>query len=285
MKNIKMIVVLLLIVSLLYGCTMEKAQNLDTSNSGEMGETTPSEELSDEEKYPEVIECGALEGYLTPESLESNTPCQVRLTKERTGPSPEEYSYPLYLSVDTGTQVFKKMLVETTPWADIDELSLADVDGDGLQEILVHDNTGGVGGFGLWRVWVLELEGEEIRVLFENYNEFDTGFESRFLDGYQLEVSNYITGYRLVFDVKENHRRYYEESGEVPSDGIMTDPFFEFIAEDVDGDGISEIICKQYTSIFGHSDYTGTACSVLKFSKDWKTFVVVDAWYEPYIEE
>lgn len=290
MKKIKLLIATLLALSLFWGCgaktskesAKEKPNNDSTPKEENMEETA---EITEEEKYPEVIECGTLEGYLTPESVATNTPCQVRLMKERTGLSKEEYSYPLYISVDTGTQVFKKMLTELNPWADWDELYLADVDGDGVQEILVHSNTGGVGGFGLWYTWVLKLDGEEIRVLFENFDEFDTGFESRFLEDYQLEVTNRLTGYRLVFEVNEGWRRYLDELGKLPDWQIEMDPFCEFVPEDVDDDGISEIVCRQYTSIYSHADYTGTACSVLKFSKDWKTFVVVDAWYEPYVEE
>ncbi len=48
--------------------------------------------------------------------------------------------------------------------------------------------------------------------------------------------------------------------------------------------GISEIVCKQYTSILSHADYTGTACSILKFDPVTRSFQVIDAWYEPNIE-
>ena len=54
--------------------------------------------------------------------------------------------------------------------------------------------------------------------------------------------------------------------------------------KDVDGDGISEIICKQYSYYSYHNDYAGTACSVLKFNNQTQAFEVIDAWYEPNTE-
>lgn len=65
---------------------------------------------------------------------------------------------------------------------------------------------------------------------------------------------------------------------------INMDPFYVFEPKDVDSDGISEIICKQYTYYSMHADYAGTACSVLKFNNQAQAFEVIDAWYEPNTE-
>ena len=159
------------------------------------------------------------------------------------------------------------------------------MDGDGIQEILIHNDTGGCGGFGLFTTYVLKVEENDIRILFENFSEFDTGFESRFLDGYQMEIKNKITGYTLVYDVKEQYGEYIDGSSKMPSGKIMLDPFYVFEPKDTDDDGISEILCKQYTSYIGHADYTGTACCVLKFNNQTQAFEVINAWYEPNTEE
>lgn len=282
----KMIIILTVLISILVlcSCTKQKAAKPTEATPTQPVPTTPSEPV--EKERPDVWECATAEGYVTKESLDSGTLCQVYLTKERDKKNQTyKYSYDLYITVYIGDQVIKEKLESGVSTLPVDSMYLGDVDGDGSQEIVIHNNTGGVGGFGLWRVWVLKLEDDEFDILFKNFDEFDTGFESRFLDGYQMEVTNCITDYKLVFDVKEGHRKYIEEADKLPSDEIWLDPFYEFVPDDVDNDGISEIVCKQYTSIYGHADYTGSACCVLKFNTDAQNFEVVDAWYEPYVEE
>ena len=274
---------IMLILFLLCGCTANQLQPEVTESTKPQPETvqTSPTEPSKESTYPDVQECASIEGLVT---ADSNTPCRIHLKKYRNAQT-DYISYNLCIEVDTGRQVLKKVLESRVFPMPADSLYLGDVDGDGVQEILVHDNTGGVGGFGLWRTWVLKVEGNDIRILFENFNEFDTGFESRFLNGYQMEVKNRLTDYTLVFDLNEGHKNYIAASKELPDGNITLDPFYVFEPQDADNDGISEILCKQYTSYHSHADYTGTACSVLKFNPQTQEFEVIDAWYEPYTSE
>lgn len=273
MKQIRISLLVMLTLFLVCGCTnVTPSTTIDTSTA----------ETRTETNSPEIIECATSEGLVTQESVVSNTPCKIYLTKKS---ETENAPCQLLLTINTETAVLEKELADNASPRPSGSLLLADVDGDGTQEILVHHDTEGSGGYGAWQTWVLKVEGEEIRILFENFNEFDTGFESRFLEGYQLEITNRITGYTLVFAVKEGHKAYIDNAGEIPEDSIIADSFYVFEPKDTDNDGISEILCKQYTSIFGHSDYTGTACSVLKFNKDTQAFDVVDAWYEPNTDE
>lgn len=250
------------------------------ANTTQAPQGTTTQPLDEETAAPlesEMIECSAEEGFVTAESLQTNTPCQVRTAKYLSTSQGDGFSYDLYIEVDTPTAQLQKLLVAGVipePW---DTIYLADVDGDGTAEILIHENTGGCGGYGLWRTWVLKVENGEIRTLFENYNEFDTGFESRYLENAQLEVTNRITGYSLVFDRKEIYNSYPADT----DPNMMIDPFYHFVPEDVDADGVYEILCKSYTSILSHSDYTGSACCVLKYDTQTQSFQVADAWYEP----
>lgn len=242
---------------------------------------TPQEKDKNEDQN--VINCAAAEGLVTEKSVANNTPCQIRLIKRQEN---EETGCALVIEVDTESAVLKKELdSDVVPLSHESTLFLGDVDGDKIKEILIHHNTGGVGGFGLWQTWVLKVENNEIRTLFENFNDFDTGFESRFLDNDQLEVKNRFTDYTLVFDVKDSYKNHITNSQEKPDGNICLDPFYVFEPKDVDNDGICEIVCKQYTSILSHADYTGTAHSVLKLNADTQLFEVVDAWYEPNTEE
>jgi len=287
MKQKGILWVIALAVLLVCGCTkQEKTVNNPpqaVQSQPENQDATP-EETVEEDRHPAVLKCAEAQGYVTPQSAESNTPCLVRLTKHRSDEPSDWISYNLQIEVETGTQTLKKELSTGEVQRPAGALYFGDVDGDGTQEILVHHEIGGLGGFGLWQTWVLKVEDHEIRILFENFNTFDTGFESRFLEGYQMEVKNPGTGYTLVFDVKQAHRDHIEKAGELPQGSLVLDPFYVFEPKDVDHDGISEIICKQYTAFFSHADYTGTACSVLKFNKETQSFQVVDAWYEPNSE-
>ncbi len=270
---------------LLWGCANPtKPETTEaTKPQSETSETSPTETL-DQQIPTDVLECASIEGFITADNKASNTSSQIHLKKYRNDQT-DYISYDLCIEVDTGSQVLKKCLESQVSTLPADNLFLGDVDGDGIQEIFVHDNTGGVGGFGLWRTWVLKVDGDDIRILFENYNEFDTGFESRFLNGYQMEVKNRLTNYALVFDIKEAHKNYIANAKELPDGNIYLDPFYVFEPTDVDNDGVSEILCKQYTSYYGHADYTGTACSVLKFNNQTQVFEVINAWYEPYTSE
>lgn len=295
MRKFQLLILAVLTATLFWGCTAAQPEQPENTNqtvgqtlpqeteepipSGQTEETTPSH--PPEKELREVTECATGEGFLTAESREREEPCSVRLFKEW---YTDEMQGHLLLEVSLGEKVLRAELDECIPATTPSRIHCADVDGDGIQEILVHYNTGGVGGFGLYQTWVLKLAEDEVRILFENFAEFDTGFESRFPDGYHMEVSNRITGYKLVFDAKDAYRKQYEEGGKVLDYQIYMDPFYEFAPEDVDGDGISEILCKQYTSCIGHADYTGTACSVLKFNTQTQTFEVIDAWYEPNTE-
>lgn len=288
MKNIKMMVILLLIVSLLWGCTAQNTEKPDTTKETEPEkiETTPSEELSDEEKYPPIIETNTGEGFLTPESIASDTPCKVRVLKVRDLEKTEEIYYDLFIEVNTGTETINLKLIEYYYFApELDELQFADVDGDGMEEIFLCHNTGGNGGFGVYCNWVLKVDGDEIRILYEDPEERnDIGFKSRMIDGYQMEVTNELTGYQLVFEVRKYDYYAFDENGKVKREDysfFMDSLFYEFAPQDWDNDGADEIFAKRYTSLISRADYIGTACCILKFNMERQQFEIVEVWYEP----
>lgn len=291
MKKYQFLWIVLLFVFLLWGC--DKASPVIPETNGTTNPQTDAVEPSPtennatsptEKTFPEMMEDASTEGFVTTQSKDNNTPCQIRTRKYRNDAT-DYIGYALHIEVDTGEQILKKVIEPTCgPAPEESSLFLRDIDGDGIQEILIHHNTGGCGGAGSYHTWVLKVENDDIQVLFDNYDEFDTGFENRFLEGYQMEVKNKFTGYTLVYDVKDRYGEYIDHSEKLPSDKFMIDSFYMFEPKDTDGDGISEILCKQYTSIRMHADYTGTACSVLKFNTQAQAFEVIDAWYEPNTE-
>lgn len=279
----KTLICMLLLAALLVGCGKQQAAPTGTTEPTVATEpalpTDPPGTIS-EMGDPDVIDCGYGEGLVTEESKRTNVPCRI-YAKKHLNNDAGFLQATLSIEVDTGAQLLQIMLDDQVlPLPELNcALYFGDVDGDGIDEIFVHNNTGGVGGFGIYCTWVLKVTESEIRILCQNYDSIGTGFESQFLDGYQLEVTNSKTGYRDVFDVKEQYGTYYGGSS-MPGISMMLDPFYVFEPTDVDGDGVSEILCKQYASIFGHADHAGVACCILKFDPETQNFEVADAWFE-----
>lgn len=168
-------------------------------------------------------------------------------------------------------------------------LYFADLDGDKDNEIIVHECKGMSGGAGSWLARVYDFKDgfEEIFTSYDpdNYY-FETGFSSTLLKGNKMRVENSFTGYSIEFEVKRESEEYftewwYDEDGTPKDHEFMVDSFNEFEPQDVDDDGVSEIVCRQYTSLYSHNDYVGSAISVLKVNAETKEFYVADAYFEP----
>lgn len=166
-----------------------------------------------------------------------------------------------------------------------DELYLCDIDGDSYNEIVVQQLVGISGGAGQYHSYIFKYENNEIIKMFDSVtgNKFDTGFSSILKDNYKVEISNAITGYKTEIDYYENPI-YYNDDGTVAEDRdwLMVDNFREFKPEDIDNDGIYEILCLQYSSLCGHTDYIGDAQSYLKYNSDNKQFEVVKVDFIPH---
>lgn len=175
------------------------------------------------------------------------------------------------------------------------EIHLADLDGDGIDEIIINFHvaeSGGAGGYSSTVIKVNEYSFYEIFNSINGIDEFYTGFTSRLKDDFKIEISNVFTGYKTVIDYNHHIPDYpgacWDENGKVIAeeneDHLLYDSFFEFSPQDVDNDGIYELICSQYTSLHSHADGIGHAKSVLKYNEKYKTFEVVDAEFIPYEE-
>lgn len=286
MKKYQFLWIVLLFVFLLWGCGKAPANTTATNTAPTdtvPADTTPTESTG-VTLYPNITECAVIEGILTEDDLLTDFPSQVVLSKQQES---KDANWALVVEIYSRS-VFLQTVLDgnVIPLCHENMMFLGDVDADGIQEILIHHNTGGCGGSGSYQTWVLKAQGNDFQILFEadSQTRFDTGFESRFLEGYQMEVKNKFTGYTLVYDVKDRYGAYIDQAETMPDGQIFLDTFSVFEPKDTNGDGISEILCKQYTSYVGRSDYTGTACSVLKFNTQTQAFEVIDAWYEPNTE-
>ena len=192
-----------------------------------------------------------------------------------------------YLAVETENE----MLFFDFSNACYEEITyLCDVDGDGIDEIVVQQLISINGGAGSFISRVFKVVDNEIREIFMspvyhpsgNWNAFDSGFISEFLSGYRLQIINIFTGYTMVLDIsKRYNEEFFDEDGKGKREKIWCDSFCEFVPEDVDGDGIFEIACLQYVSLQGHSDGIGFARTVLKFNPLTLEFEVIQTEFIP----
>lgn len=176
------------------------------------------------------------------------------------------------------------------------EMDSCDIDGDGDEEIVLQEGIDLTGGAGQYLSRIFDFSDGDFKEIFssvisDDFDDFDTGFRSEILPGRKLRIINEFTGYDEVFEGKwyDSNEAYetwwYDEEGNPQERELMVDSFCEFVPEDVDGDGVYEIKCSQYTSLVGHSDHKGMAVSVLKYNNSKHRFEVVDAHFEPYFEK
>ncbi len=168
-------------------------------------------------------------------------------------------------------------------------VTLCDLDGDGDSEIVLQETIGASGGAGQYLSRVFDFANGLLTELFTSMEDetdhFDTGFFATILPDCQLKVENRHTGYAKTVTVTgkdaDYFRFWYDEEGiPLESVGLLVDSFYHFVPEDVDDDGVYELRCCQYTSLIDHSDYVGTAISILKFDATTNSFVIVDADFE-----
>lgn len=173
-----------------------------------------------------------------------------------------------------------------------DTLYIADVDGDGIDEIIVQQTVGMSGGAGSYLSRVFKVEEEKIREIFTSvlqessdadWTVWNTGFTSEFLNDYKLRISNEAVNYRTTIDISNRYAaEFFDQDGKGKSRmGILCDSFREFAPKDVDNDGIYELICLQYVSLADHSDYIGDAKTILKYNVKSQTFEVAQAEFIP----
>jgi len=178
----------------------------------------------------------------------------------------------------------KFLLYELASKSFEDDLFLCDIDGDSIQEIILQQCLGLSGGAGSYLSRVFRVEEETITEIFttsanNNYFDFDTGFDSAFLEDKKLLITNETVNYQIVLDISSRYRdEFFDSSGKCARDiHIWCDSFYEFIPKDIDNDNIYEIVCKQYVSLDGHADGIGYAISVLKYNAEAEQFEIIEA--------
>lgn len=179
------------------------------------------------------------------------------------------------LVVETKNKVFFKHLSGSYS----DELSVADIDGDQVDEIIVQSTVGMSGGAGQYMSRILKISENGLFDIFLSSTSdlFDTGFCSKLENNNKIKIKNRFTGYEIAIDIGNKYFGvFYDEAGSIiNSKSILCDSFKAFYPIDVDEDGVFEISCIQYVSLNSHSDYIGDAETVIKFNPESKQFEVI----------
>lgn len=193
-------------------------------------------------------------------------------------------SFNSYLLVEVG---LKALVYNLKTSSYCDQLYACDVDGNKIDEIILHqalDFTGGAGQhisriFKIQENELCEIFNSRIDLLTKTEKTFDTGFRSEFLDGKKLKISNSITGYNCILDISERYiSDFFDKNGKgiIPV-SVECDSFYEFQPKDHDEDGIFEIDCLQYASLLTHGDGIGEARSVLKYNEKTREMEVIES--------
>lgn len=189
-----------------------------------------------------------------------------------------------YLAVETNSKVLFKELADNNYCGSYNDVLYAcDIDGDEIDEIILQQTVGITGGAGHFLSRIFKVVNDEIKEIFNSStaNLYDTGFTSVLKNNFKLQVYNKFTGYLEIFDFSKKKQYigiYYNEIGQIIADEVIwCDSFREFFPDDIDNDGIYEMVCVQYVSLCGHSDYVGDAKSVLRMNKNTQKFEVIAA--------
>lgn len=229
------------------------------------------------------------DGYIVDGSDGELVPCRVYLLsiydEEKYGKNSGYHDS--FLAVETESKVVFKNLSEKLG-SYFDNLYVCDVDGDNTGEIIVQQVVDMFGGAGQYVSRIYKVEESEIKEIFCSPTDrlFDTGFKSEAKDGFKLEITNTFTKSKTVLDFSKDREYegvYFDQNGIVIKEaGILCDSFNKFEPIDTDLDGVFEIECLQYVSLYCHADYIGDARTVLKYNSDSQKIEIIEADFQPY---
>lgn len=191
-----------------------------------------------------------------------------------------------YIAVETGNDIYLKD--NSMCGVGVDYCYAADINGDNKEEIVLMINTGGAGGAGSHEVFVYEIENSDIKEMFyASVDGIDTGFKSELKENYNIKITNRFTGYEYSINCEDHIdfiKAYFDNEGKPIKEGALSIEGFYYIEpSDWDDDGIFELICMQYTYLYGRADSPGVLQSVLKYNSKTKSFEVIDAEFIPVV--
>ncbi len=195
----------------------------------------------------------------------------------------DEIYHNSYLAVEVGDYVYIKDL-NAISGSYGDKITVCDINGDGINEILLQQTVAMSGGEGQFFSRVFSIHNNMIVETYSSISDSDeryynTGFASEFIDGYKLKIYNEFTEDSWMIDLSNTKDVYAGVYGEnatvIRQDEIVCDTFKEFYPIDFDEDGIDEIYCEQYVWLLSHSNHIGYAMTILKFDASMNDFKII----------
>lgn len=174
-----------------------------------------------------------------------------------------------YIVVDTGERILIK---ELHNGVGNNKVYFVDVDGEKGEEIVLHIDYAGNGGYGSYAGVIYKVEKDGISTIFDSETDkLITGaFESRLEAPFKAVVYCKEAGYEKTLDFSkgdfaERDFIFDAEGNPIVDYGVNFDSFYRFEPKDVDKDGIYEIVCRQYASLGSHVSCVGFTELVLSF--------------------
>ncbi len=185
----------------------------------------------------------------------------------------------------------KKFYAEYPAHYNIENIYYANVDGSYGDEVIIHASTNTKG---VYENDVLKITPDGIIHLFNANNAFHmaSSFSTKLKENFTVEILNKHTSFTKTINVKdindENYAdSYWDETGKIMETDVfdhvwIDETFRRFEPQDVDNDGIYEIVCSQYASLGDYSSCIGYASTTLKYNTEIKQFEIVRANFYPY---
>lgn len=196
----------------------------------------------------------------------------------------EQAPYNAYLAVETAESTY---LYDLKIACYDQSMYVCDVDGDTTDEIIIQQIVGLTGGAGQYLSRIFKFESDSLQEIFNSDtslpagkdNQFDTGYDSVFLPNYQLKITNRYADCNVIIDISGRYiSEIFDENGKcTENESVWCDSFFTFAPKDIDQDGVFEIECMQYVSLFSHADGIGYAKSILSYNQNTGVFQIVEA--------
>ena len=196
-----------------------------------------------------------------------------------------------YLMITTkDTTYLEDVYKATNAPAYAGNIELRDFDGDVDCEILLQECVGMTGGAGSYISRVFDYKNGQLVEIFNSHinpgERIDTGYSITVLKDKKFRIDNRHTNYSEVFTLQNRNDEYYNfwyrDDGTPGTNSIMVDSFYDFAPIDIDGDGVWEIVGRQYVSLIGHSDGIGDAITVFKYNPETAQFEIIRTNFETY---
>lgn len=164
-----------------------------------------------------------------------------------------------------------------------------DFDGDGDCEILVQQRVGMTGGCGAYLTRIFDVKDGQLLLMYSFEDILDRpedqqGFTATLLENGQYQIAHKESGYCESFSLHSEAAAYYADDRAGERIALEIDSFYEVEADDVDGDGIWELCCTQYSWYRAHNDGLGDVKTVWKYDPQTEKFAIIRVSFVAYTE-